>query len=286
MSGVLSSLFDLSGFFFMFTLNLLVICLVCYYFKRRIETLEHAQMEQSKILRTYIQQANNINIKQDVREETVQEAKQFKNNNIDETNQNNQFSDQPFKKIEINQFTLSRDEDSQSEDTSDDDDDDDDDDDGYGENIQITEDNNIKVLRLGPEDSDDDDDDDDEVESDDEDSTDNNNDIYENDNKNNDKDTNDIVTKNITLEIDYNKLTAKELKSICKERNLTGFNNLKKTDLVELLKNSQTIKQEVVEEITSPPEVKLDNVNTLEESSDTIETSNIEKEVSLDVIEP
>ena len=67
MSGVLSSLFDLSGFFFMFTLNLLVICLICYYFKRRMETLEHAQMEQSKILRTYIQETNIINNKPDVR---------------------------------------------------------------------------------------------------------------------------------------------------------------------------------------------------------------------------
>ena len=159
MSGVLSSLFDLSGFFLMFTLNLLVLCLVCYYFKRRIETLEHAQMEQSKILRTYIQQANNITLNQDVRKETVQEAREFKNSDIDEKNQNNQFSEQPFKKIEINEFTLSRDEDSQSEDTSDDDDDDDhdDDDDELGENIQITEDSNIKVLRLGPEDSEDDD---------------------------------------------------------------------------------------------------------------------------------
>ena len=51
--GVFSSLFDLSGFFFMFTLNLLVLCLVCYYFKRRMENLENAQVEHSKILRTY-----------------------------------------------------------------------------------------------------------------------------------------------------------------------------------------------------------------------------------------
>ena len=281
MSGILSSLFDLSGFFFMFTLNLLVICLVCYYFKRRIETLEHAQMEQSKILRTYIQQANNITPKQDVRAETVQEARQFKTNNIDETNQNNQFSEQPFKKIEINEFTLSRDEDSQSEDTSDDEDDEDyDENDELGENIQITEDSNIKVLRLGTEDSDDGEDEDDD-EDEDEDNNNNSNDITEDYNKNN----NNIVTKNITLEIDYNKLTAKELKSICKEKNLTGFNNLKKTDLVELLKNSQTIKQEVVEEIESPYELKLDNVNTLEENIDTIETSNNKKEITLDVIE-
>ena len=314
MIGVLSSLFDLSGFFFMFTLNLLVICLVCYYFKRRIETLEHAQMEQSKILRTYIQQANNININQDVRKETVQEAREFKTtNDVDETNKNNQFSDQPFKKIEINEFTLTQDEDSQSEDTSDDDDDDDDDevDDELGENIQITDDNNIKVLRLGPEnsDEDDDDDDDDDDDEDGEDGEDEDDDelpierdarLYEdeeddkdndhidnqdNNNQNNSENNNNNITKNIALEINYNKLTTKELKSICKEKNLTGFNNLKKTDLVELLKNSQIIKQEVVAEISSPSELNLDNVNTLEKNNETIETYNNEKEITLDVIE-
>ena len=133
MSSVLSSLFDLSGFFFMFTLNLLVICLVCYYFKRRIETLEHAQMEQSKILRTYIQETNNMNVKHEVRPETIQEANTFENNN-NNNNNNNNFNDHPFKKIEINQFTLQQDDDSQSEDTSDDEDDDDE---NLGENIEI-----------------------------------------------------------------------------------------------------------------------------------------------------
>ena len=87
------------------------------------------------------------------------------------------------------------------------------------------------------------------------------------------------------LEINYNKLTTKELKSICKEKNLTGFNNLKKTDLVELLNNSQIIKQEVVDEISSPSELNLDNVNTLEKNNENIETYNNEKEITLDVIE-
>ena len=103
----------------MFTLNLLVICLICYYFKRRMETLENAQMEQSKILRTYIQETNNINNKPDVRQKKLFMLKKIQ--------ANNDFNNHPFKKIEINQFTLQKSDDSQSEDTSDKEYDDDDD---------------------------------------------------------------------------------------------------------------------------------------------------------------
>ena len=267
MSGVLSSLFDLSGFFFMFTLNLLVICLVCYYFKRRIETLEHAQMEQSKILRTYIQETTNMNVKQEVRQETVQDAINFENNDNNANNANNDnFNDLPFKKIEINQFTLQQDEDSQSEDTSDDEDEDEDEDYdvNLGENIEImSETSNIKVLRLNSE-SDDDDGDSDDGDSDD---------------GGSDDGDDDVIKKNINIDVDYNKLTAKDLKAICKEKALTGFNNLKKIELVELLKKTTDIKQQVVEEIESPTD------NTLEVNNVINETAEPVVEISLDVIE-
>ena len=53
-----------------------------------------------------------------------------------------------------------------------------------------------------------------------------------------DKEIKDLKTSKLNLEIDYNKHTAKQLKSMCKEKGLTGFNNLKKTELVELLNNT------------------------------------------------
>ena len=268
MSGVLSSLFDLSGFFFMFTLNLLVICLICYYFKRRMETLENAQMEQSKILRTYIQETNNINNKPDVRVETIHAA--------NEHTKNSEFNDHPFKKIEINQFTLEKNDDSQSEDTSDEEYEDDE----LGENVELIEEknNNIKVLRLNQESDEDSDNSDEESDDSDEESDkedDNNIDkkviVKENDNEN---------TKNISLEIDYNKYTAKELKSICKEKNLTGFNNLKKTELVELLKKNNQIKQEVIEEITID-----NNLDVLELKENNNENTAVDDKISLEVLE-
>jgi hypothetical protein len=262
MSGVLSSLFDLSGFFFMFTLNLLVICLICYYFKRRMETLENAQMEQSKILRTYIQETNNINNKSEARVETIHAANEHINNS--------EFNDHPFKKIEINQFTLEKNEDSQSEDTSDEEYEEDE----LGENVELIEENNntIKVLRLN-QDSDDESDDENEQENDEEDNNDMDEKIVvkEDDNEN---------TKNISLEIDYNKYTAKELKAICKEKNLTGFNNLKKTELVELLKKNNQIKQEVIEEITID-----DNLDVLELPDNNNENTGVTNKISLEVLE-
>ena len=280
MSGVLSSLFDLSGFFFMFTLNLLVICLICYYFKRRMETLEHAQMEQSKILRTYIQETNNINNKPEVRQETVEEAKKIETNN--------DFNNQPFKKIEINQFTLQKDEDSESEDTSDEEYDDDE----LGENIELVEENsNIKVLRLNQDidedesETDDDDDDDDDDNDDDDNDHDDNNDKEEEEDK---KEETSENTKKLNLEIDYNKHTAKELKLMCKEKGLTGFNNLKKTELVELLNNTNNIKQEIVEEInnTNEIEIKQEDVNILDIKNLNKENFNIDNDITLDIIEP
>lgn len=43
-------LLDISGFFTGLIINLLLITLVCYYFKRKYENIESAQMEQAKIL--------------------------------------------------------------------------------------------------------------------------------------------------------------------------------------------------------------------------------------------
>lgn len=45
------------------------------------------------------------------------------------------------------------------------------------------------------------------------------------------------VTKNITLqsEVDLNTLKVSDLKSLCKEKGLSGYRNLRKNDLIELL---------------------------------------------------
>lgn len=51
-----SNILDISSFFIGMLINLLLIALICYYFKRKYESLELAQNEQAKILYNIIQQ--------------------------------------------------------------------------------------------------------------------------------------------------------------------------------------------------------------------------------------
>jgi hypothetical protein len=51
-------LLDISGFFTGLIINLLLITLVCYYFKRKYENIESAQMEQAKVLYELLQQSS------------------------------------------------------------------------------------------------------------------------------------------------------------------------------------------------------------------------------------
>ncbi len=52
---MLSTILDISSFFIGMLINLLLIALICYYFKRKYEALEVAQNEQAKILYNLIQ---------------------------------------------------------------------------------------------------------------------------------------------------------------------------------------------------------------------------------------
>jgi len=51
-----ANILDISSFFIGMLINLLLIALICYYFKRKYESLEIAQNEQAKILYNLIQQ--------------------------------------------------------------------------------------------------------------------------------------------------------------------------------------------------------------------------------------
>lgn len=57
----LRALFDISSFFLIMIINLLLIALLCYYFKRKFENLEKAQSEQAKILYGLIEQNGAVN---------------------------------------------------------------------------------------------------------------------------------------------------------------------------------------------------------------------------------
>jgi hypothetical protein len=53
-----SNLLDITGFFVSVLINLLLVALICYYFKRKIDNLEYSQSEQAKTLYTLISQQN------------------------------------------------------------------------------------------------------------------------------------------------------------------------------------------------------------------------------------
>ena len=53
-----SSLIDVSSFFIGVLINLLLIALICYYFKRKFDNIEMAQSEQAKIIYNLMKQDN------------------------------------------------------------------------------------------------------------------------------------------------------------------------------------------------------------------------------------
>lgn len=55
-----SNLLDITGFFVSVLINLLLIALICYYFKRKIDNLEFSQSEQAKTLYALLSQQNSM----------------------------------------------------------------------------------------------------------------------------------------------------------------------------------------------------------------------------------
>ena len=55
-----SNLLDITGFFVSVLINLLLIALICYYFKRKIDNLEYSQSEQAKTLYALLSQQNSM----------------------------------------------------------------------------------------------------------------------------------------------------------------------------------------------------------------------------------
>lgn len=55
-----SSILDISSFFIGVLVNLLLVAMICFYFKRKIDNLELSQSEQAKMLFQIIQDKNNV----------------------------------------------------------------------------------------------------------------------------------------------------------------------------------------------------------------------------------
>jgi hypothetical protein len=94
-----SNILDISSFFIGMLINLLLIALICYYFKRKYETLEVAQNEQAKILYNIIQQQQNkktINIENlmnSVQDVNLDKPRSEENSNSDSDSESDSDSD-------------------------------------------------------------------------------------------------------------------------------------------------------------------------------------------------
>lgn len=72
--GAFSNLIDVSSFFIGILINLLLVAMICYYFKRKIDNLEISQSEQAKMMYTILQrqeqQGTTISEQNDIQDES------------------------------------------------------------------------------------------------------------------------------------------------------------------------------------------------------------------------
>lgn len=123
-----SSLIDISSFFIGVLINLLLVALICYYFKRKIDNLELSQAEQAKALYSIIQQQSS---QQQFITSSVSTSEETKNNSIFQNLDLNLLNENEHKRDDIKTLEMKPDQeyecsDDDNEECSDDDDSDDD----------------------------------------------------------------------------------------------------------------------------------------------------------------
>lgn len=217
----LRALFDISSFFLIMIINLLLIALLCYYFKRKFENLEKAQMEQAKILYGLIENKNNIPVQNVFHQESVEDVR--------ETQELHELLNSPSdtKSVQLTGNTIVSESEEEDESDSDDDDSEDDSEDTNAsnpilnavelqveklpadlQNVQPLDITNVtEVTDLT-------------------DVTDISPDIVNNV---------DVTPGNDSLQ----KLTVKQLNELLKEKGLKSGKNMKKVEIIELLQNTE-----------------------------------------------
>jgi hypothetical protein len=141
MSGF-SSILDITSFFIGVLVNLLLVAMICFYFKRKIDTLEVAQSEQAKILFELVQN-NQPSVSDQL---PLQSGGTYGMlNNLDLTQLNNETSDSMHNNSGVESESESE-SDSDGESDSDEDDDNDE-----GENLIVQD--NIEIKKINYEDN-------------------------------------------------------------------------------------------------------------------------------------
>ena len=217
-----STILDISSFFIGMLINLLLIALICYYFKRKYETLEASQNEQAKILYNLIQ--NQLPKKTFDINDLITNANLCSNLGTCMVNPDD---------IEESDSDAETDAESESEDETDQEDDDR----RTNLNIQVSEvkdDGQIKVLSVT------------ELKD--------TKDVEDLEpivvNKLDELDVTDLTevsevtdltdTNEVNGVTDYSKLSIKQLKDILTKKGITSNHRMKKTDLINLIEHGHT----------------------------------------------
>ena len=262
MSGF-SNLIDISSFFIGILINLLLVALICYYFKRKIDNLEVAQSEQAKMLYTIISQQENKLVDVDNTQNTSGESMgMLQNLNLEQLSGNYSGYE------ESNNYVQS------------------------GENV-------VELMTAEHGDSDSDSDSDSESENENESESDVDSDeetilAGEVDNQvenvNTEEATEDVksikynIDEDLEQVYDYEKMTVRELKSVADSMGIQNIKkNVKKQDLINILvtqtnknqqidfvKNDESVmeQEEEVEEIVDVEDVVEDPIVVHQEDSD------------------
>jgi len=196
---MLSTILDISSFFIGMLINLLLIALICYYFKRKYESLELAQNEQAKILYNLIQSQT--------------PRKQFDIADIMKTN----FISNTVEKSQCVIEECDSDSDSSESDSE-------------SESEPETE-NDVKVFKIKETEV---------IELDEEDPpfvvtkvVDTK--VAESKVENNTVSDTNVVESESISEVDYSKMTIKELKDVLSKKGISSNPRMKKNDLIQLI---------------------------------------------------
>mgnify|MGYP001326438233 CR=1 FL=1 len=242
--GSFSNLIDISSFFIGVLINLLLVALVCYYFKRKIDNLELSQSEQAKMLYSLISRQEQQNL-------VIQQENKGNESQLDENNMNFLQNLDLNSLGTTNNFIVSQEEDKKIVELN---------------NENITSDEESDDERSEEESEDESDDEETEEEQVTEEEV-----VEEEDMVVNEEEVKSIQYNEIepTSDYDFEKMTIKELKTVIESKGLTTKKNSKKQELIEVLVQELNKEKEEVLSIEKIQESEIvEDSESLEESNE------------------
>ena len=227
---MLSSLLDITGFFVSVLINLLLIALICYYFKRKIDNLEYSQSEQAKTLYTLISQQNNMTAMSNETNTIVTGANDIMSGlDLTQLNQNSHNEDDETNDSEVDSEESVEDEEASLEEEPDDDEQSE----MLIQNIHmISAEEDVKQIEFDNQNN----------EKNDESHEDNvNMPQHDTDNGELVEDEGECVEKQDEDSENYDKMTIKELKTVLAEKGVHAKSSMNKSDIINILKETTNV---------------------------------------------